>query len=136
MSRSGGTPNRFASQRFEKGATYLALVSGARIVSWLWMSASGGLFLLLEIGRACRLAGDERILFDLETCESDRGKGYAEALTRATQHLFADDQIISYALASNASSLRVFEKRQFRRAGEARWYTSNPLALSSTPRHG
>lgn len=74
--------------------------------------------------------------FDLETCESDRGKWYAEALTRATHHLFAEDQIICYALASYASSLRVFEKCQFRRAGEARWYTSNPLALSRTTRHG
>ena len=68
--------------------------------------------------------------------QQNRGKGYAEALTRATQHLFADDHLICYALASNTSSLRVFEKCHFRRAGEARWYTSNPLALSSTPRHG
>ena len=135
MSRIGGTPNRFASQRFDKGATFLALVSGAKIVSWMWASSPGGSFLLLEIGRACQLAGDERMLFDPETCESDRGKGYAEALTRATQHLFADDHLICYALASNTSSLRVFEKCHFRRAGEARWYTSNPLALTRTTRH-
>lgn len=136
MTRSGGTPNRFASQRFGKGATFLALVSGSRIVSWLWVSATGGAFLFLEIGRTCRLARDERVVFDVETPQADRGKGYAERLIRAAQHMFVEDHLLCYVVSSNASSLRVFEKCRFRRAGEVRWYSANPLALVRRTRHG
>lgn len=136
MGRSGGTSNRFANQRFAKGATFLALVSGFRIVSWLWVSATGGSFLFLEIGRTCRLARDERIIFDVETPLGDRGKGYAERLIRAAQLMFVEDHLICYVVSSNASSLRVFEKCSFRRSGEARWYSPNPLALVRSTRHG
>ncbi len=136
MTRSGGTPNRFASQRFGKGATFLALVSGSRIVSWLWVSAAGVSFLFLEIGRSCRLSSDERIVFDVETHGAERGKGYAESLIRAAQRMFDQDHLLCYVLSSNASSLRVFDKCQFRRAGQFRWFHPDPLALARRTRHG
>lgn len=114
-------PNPFAAKRFMRGCSYICLTHADKLVSWSWISPPGRRFHVLEIGRSIPLAENQRVVFDVETEEAHRGRGYAEAVVRAIQASFAQNTLLAYVLTDNLPSLRVFEKCSFQIIGELRW---------------